>query len=103
MRDISDGAHEATATVHLLPVTVPTPPANTLGFVAPVGGRGLTIFFNAPAAGTYALERLPISDIALSSAVWTEVARQTTSVPGVIAFVDGFLWRGAIYRVRQLP
>jgi hypothetical protein len=100
---VTDGTHDAPGIVHLRPVTLPTPPENTQSVIPPAGGSGVTILFNAPAAGTYVQERMPLADLGHPGAVWTEIARQIPSAPGVIAFADGLYPGGALYRIRRLP
>jgi hypothetical protein len=101
---ITDGTQEAVGTVHLLPVAFPTAPPNHLGIIPPPTDGGLTLVFTAPAAGTYVLERRPVDLPYPSEAnVWTEVARQTTTKAGPLAFLDPLMPSGALYRVRQVP
>lgn len=99
---IADGSQEATATVHLVPISVATPAPNALTATYSLGNSGLTFVFNAPSAATHVLERFLLSDAGIG-AVWTKVASQTTTGAGPIAFADGFLPGDAMYRVRQQP
>ena len=100
---ITDGTHEATGTVHLHPISIPTPPPYRIRAVPPLPGGGLTFAFNAPAAGTYALERKSLAAPGGVGGFWNEVSRQTATGPGLITFVDGRLPAGALYRVRTVP
>jgi len=108
---ISDGTHEATGTVHLVPVAFPTAPPNKLAIISPAAwsptgplrdAGSVTIPFSAPAAGTYALERKNLA-IPGTNSLWSEVVRQTTSGPSVVAYIDLNLPAGALYRVRKVP
>jgi hypothetical protein len=104
---ITDGVHETSGTVHLLPVAIPTAPTpNKLGFIpsAP-GARTLAIAFNAPAAGTYVLERQTIGGPASGPQPlpWSPIATAWPTGPGVTAFTDAMLPSGALYRVRRVP
>lgn len=103
---ITDGVKEAVGTVRLQTVAMPTPPPNKLG-VIPTGpvNRGLTLLFNAPAAGTYTLERKTLAIPGTNSVdgSWSPIATQIPSWPAVVGFTDAALPSGALYRVRSGP
>jgi hypothetical protein len=99
----SDGTQQAVGTVHLVVVAAPQVPApNKLAAWTFPNGGGLTLPFNAPAAGTYVLERVPLAALG-QTAVWKEVTRATLVAPGVTIFTDAVLPSGALYRVRTNP
>jgi hypothetical protein len=103
---ITDGTREDTGTVHLrarLLLDAETPQPNRVRSFPPSPDGGLTILFNAPAAGKYALERRTHAIGSGATGVWTEIARQSPTGPGLIAFVDARLPGGALYRVRRVP
>ena len=99
---VTDGTHEGVGEVHLRLVSWPTPPVNAEDILPPIDGSGLTFLFNAPGAGTYLLERLPMGEVEVTGAVWTSVATQSPAGPGVIAFTDGSPPYDAIYRIRRV-
>lgn len=102
---ITDGTRAAIGTVHLIPVDLPAPPPNGLSAATGRPGSLLGLPFNAPAAGTYALERkiCPIPGAESVEGVWTEVERVTVAGPGVVTFTDAMLPGAAWYRVRAVP
>ena len=98
---VTDGVCIRDATINVRFVASPIPAVNELVLVpAPAGGGGFLLPFNAPFAGTFALDRALVETTPFA---WLEVARVTVVAAGTISFSDPTPSSiGAIYRIRHV-